>query len=128
MISELADGLQVRDLELPPSLAPVSRQAVEQLSKMGVRVENHGWTHCHPEGMEPELLWQDIERGQSWFRQHLHTHSRAYAVPFGETPPPGDMPENLVEMWYMVDSRRINGRIGNRIFNRSSLGRGDLLT
>ena len=128
MISELADGLHVRDLELPPSLAPVSRQAVEQLSKMGVRVENHGWTHCHPEGMEPELLWQDIERGQSWFRQHLHSHGRAYAVPFGDTPPPGEMPENLVEMWYMADSRRINGRIGNRIFNRSPLSHGDILT
>jgi glycosyltransferase involved in cell wall biosynthesis len=128
MIRELADSLQVRDLDLPPSLAPISRQAVEQLITLGVRVENHGWTHCHPDGMEPEALWRDIERGRSWLRQYLHIDCRAYAVPFGVTPPRAEMPENLVETWYMADARRMSGRIGRRVFNRRPLDRGDLLT
>jgi glycosyltransferase involved in cell wall biosynthesis len=128
MISELADSIGVGDLQLPPSRLPLSRQAVEQLVAMGVRVENHGWTHGDPQSVAPELLWADIERGESWFRQHLALRCRAYAVPFGETLPPDGTPEHLVDMWYTATSRLPAGRIGTRTFNRSPLDRADILT
>jgi glycosyltransferase involved in cell wall biosynthesis len=126
-ILELAESLGVRDLELPTALASMSRRAVEQLVAAGVRIENHGWTHRHPDSGPPEAMWRDIARGQSWLRQHLGIHSRAYAVPFGESPPPAGMPEHLVDMWYLARSQPI-GRVGEHIFNRSTLEPGDILT
>jgi hypothetical protein len=123
---ELADALGVHDLHLPKALQPLTAGEIRKLVAAGVRVENHGWTHGHPEGMEPEAVWGEIERGKSWLQERLGVESRMYAVPFGTAVPPHNMPRGLCDWWYLADSRFFAGQIGKGIVNRKALARQDL--
>jgi hypothetical protein len=117
----LAKSLGVDDLVLPDSLQPLSTTHLEELINIGVRLQNHGWTHCHPGSMAPRELWRDIEQGQAWLRDRLGVNAPLYAVPFGEAAPPDDSPRDLFRTWLMANSRFFPGRIGKRIFNRVTL-------
>jgi glycosyltransferase involved in cell wall biosynthesis len=127
-VDTLAADLGVRDLTLPAHLAPVSPRDVGTLVAAGVRIENHGWTHLDPESCPREALWLDIARGREWLAERAGSDGRAYAVPFGESPPPAEPPDGLVDVWYLASPAIPAGRGAGRVFNRRALEPAHLVT
>jgi hypothetical protein len=117
----LTADLGVPEESVPVPLRPLTPGDVSQLVGAGVRVENHGWTHTHPLGMQPRGLWADVKRGQSWLEEKTGVRIRLYAVPFGESLPPEEPPPGLFDTWFLADARLFPGPIGRRIVNRKVL-------
>jgi hypothetical protein len=61
-------------------------------------------------------------------REHAGVDGRAYAVPFGESPPPAEPPEHLLDVWYLASATLPLGKRSERVFNRRVLEPGSIVT
>jgi peptidoglycan/xylan/chitin deacetylase (PgdA/CDA1 family) len=92
-----------------------------ELRALGVRIENHGWTHSDPGALDEDSLVRDVVDGAGWLASRVGVESRLYAGPYGDY-----IPESL-HRWpdgitYFADSSREKpGRLADRIYNRVSL-------
>ena len=108
--------------ELPHALQPLSRDDLKSLATAGVQIENHGWSHCRASDMGAARMAEDIRLGRAWLEQALGIQSRMFAAPFGDSPPPAELPADLCDIWFMADYRLQPGPISPGVFNRKYLG------
>jgi peptidoglycan/xylan/chitin deacetylase (PgdA/CDA1 family) len=63
----------------------MSLEELLQLLKIGVVVENHGWTHADIRGLNEHQFRHHIGRAVAWLADTLGVRSSQYAVPYGAT-------------------------------------------
>lgn len=113
--------LGVANRELPHALRPLTRDDLKSLAMAGVQIENHGWSHSRASDMGAARMAADIRLGRAWLAETLGIESRMFAAPFGDSPPPADLPADLCDLWFMADYRLQPGLISPGVFNRKYL-------
>jgi hypothetical protein len=119
-ITAVARLLEVEEPPLPEHLRTLSLRELRDLMAAGVRVENHGWTHCHPFALDDARYAAELEQARQWLADRCNMTSSCYAVPFGRTLP-RRRSEDLYGTYLLLDGSLFEGRVGPRIVNRASL-------
>ncbi len=103
-------------LIVPEYLHTISLERLQELAHQGVHIRNHGWQHVHHEAFSAEEKVANLEKGRAWLRTVFSITDYDYAIPFGvehrlATSPTGGT-------WYLLDSGRPRGFVGNGLLNR----------
>lgn len=106
-------------LTVPEHLQTVSVAELEVLKKEGVTIQNHGWKHLHHDVLSSEEKVINVEEGRQWLQDTLGIEAVDFAIPFGVENRLSFPPTKGV--WYLLDSTRPTGVVGDRLFNRSIL-------
>ncbi len=122
LIHQVMEQLGVVDRQLPRQLQPLTHNDLKTLVALGVRIENHGWTHFYPGAMTANEIGSEIVQGRAWLEQNLGIQSRVFAAPFGESLPPLGLTPGLVDQWFLADYRLPPGPAGGCTLNRKILG------
>jgi hypothetical protein len=105
---------------VPDHLQSLSRAELLELRDLGVRIENHGWTHIDIAHATPSAITEHLERGRSWLRDECGIDSFLYATPFGES----DLPPShvtAVRYRFLAAAQRPQGQVRERCWNRRDL-------
>jgi len=82
-VLKVARTLGVSDPCIPEHAQPLTIEELQYLRDIGVRLENHGWTHIEIGLLNAPQFSVHIAQARRWCWQHLHVDLRHYAVPFG---------------------------------------------
>ena len=111
-------NIDISKIRLPKYLSTITKQDLIQLKKIGVDIQNHGWTHKQLKGACVTEIHKEIFLGQNWLEKVLDTSTRFYAVPFGEIIPPKELNTSIYDYWFTAEKLWNNGIINNKIYNR----------
>jgi hypothetical protein len=106
---------------VPTHLKTLSRERLLQLAGMGVRIENHGWFHCHFSSLSEEQCYENVARAKRWFSSELDLNVRHFAVPFGDILPQSTRQLKVHESWLLLHHLLPVGFVGDGIYNRAVL-------
>ena len=126
-ILRLARSVNVHSLPVPGHLATISLDRLRRLQAIGIRIENHGWTHGNVAAMSRQEVIEDIRKGADWLREEAEVVASHYAVPFGTAMPPDTLPTSLYGLWHLADENLPVGRLDARLVNRATLSDDALL-
>ena len=121
LVDEVAHALCVHSYDVPEYSRTITVESLRQLVDAGVRIENHGWTHSQYWDVATDRLLLNITQGREWLIATIHCDAVHYAVPYGESLPPDDLPRSEYRTWFLADSRYFDGAIGRQLVNRSAL-------
>jgi len=111
----------INNITLPHHLTTINVEDLIRLKKIGVDIQNHGWTHRYMATASYDEVDEEIFKGKLWLKEKIQVEAEIYAAPFGDALPPKDCNYNLFEYWLLVDSRfEVEGRIGKKIYNRKT--------
>ncbi len=94
---------------------------VRALTKRGVDVQNHGWTHADYVCLCDAQQVQEVVCGREWLRGRLGIEPHAFAVPLGIARPSPYVRTRVSETWYCADPGHPEGLVKPGIFNRSTV-------
>ncbi len=120
-ILQLARSVNIDSLPVPGHLSTISLDRLRRLKALGIRIENHGWTHGNVAAMSQQELIEDIQKGADWLRDAAAVLASHYAVPFGVAMPPDTLPIAVYGLWHLADERRPTGRLDTHLINRVTL-------
>jgi hypothetical protein len=109
--------LKASEFNVPPYLAPIDRKEVQQLARLGVDIQNHGWTHTRVGSSPPDGLAKDIRRGREWLKATCDSAGQFFAIPNGDGLPV-DKESPDYEEWFLLTGSKPQGRIGPGLVNR----------
>jgi hypothetical protein len=106
---------------VPAHLKTLGKERLLQLAGMGVRIENHGWFHCHFSSLSEDQCYENVARAKRWFSSELDLNVRHFAVPFGDILPQSTRQLREHESWLLLHHLLPVGLIGDGIYNRAVL-------
>jgi peptidoglycan/xylan/chitin deacetylase (PgdA/CDA1 family) len=71
LVEQVSRTLCAQGLKLPDFAMSVSIEELRELRDIGVRIENHGWSHIDIKALDREMLWEHICRASAWLANHL---------------------------------------------------------
>jgi hypothetical protein len=83
VLADLARRLGSGNPPLPSFARPLRSKDLKHLAELGVRIENHGWSHQAVDTMGDAVFNEDLTKSRRWLRENLGITSQLYAVPFG---------------------------------------------
>jgi peptidoglycan/xylan/chitin deacetylase (PgdA/CDA1 family) len=119
-VSTVACLLGVDEPPLPECLRSLSLPELQDLVSLGVRLENHGWTHSHPSALDDAQYAAEIRQGKQWLAEQCNSPSSSYAVPFGKALPRNHIPD-LYSTYFLLDGSWPVGRLEHGVINRAEL-------
>jgi Polysaccharide deacetylase len=117
----ISESLQVADTPLPPHTTPISASELCRLRNLGVRIENHGWTHDEIAAMDKTQFTNHVSWGRDWLRTELSVSSHLYAVPFGLSIVPPEWRGCLSGPFFLADTGLPVGLVEVSCWNRSDI-------
>lgn len=119
IVTRLARAMRVSLPGLSGVFESVSLDRLRRLVTLGVKLENHGWTHADLGFLAPAEREEEIQRGYEWIRLKAGCPARHFAPPFGLTLPDGYRGETGV--WFLATDAMYVGHLGSRLINRQTL-------
>jgi hypothetical protein len=111
-----APGTRVGDHEVP-----IGFEELRELHRLGVQIENHGWSHQEISALREAEFAEHVTKGRDWLRQVLEVDSRLYAVPFGLTDIPPAWHPLVGSTYFLADYRLPLIQLGPKSWNRRDL-------
>ena len=103
---------------MPDFSAPISVSQLRELHALGVRIENHGWSHVEISALDDDAFARHIRDGVDWLRREIEAEATLYAVPFGLTEVVADRLPLLDDVYFLADESRPPGQVAPRAWNR----------
>lgn len=111
--------IPVKNLKLPFYLKTITETDLLELYKLGVDIQNHGWTHRELEKVEEIAIEEEIKYGKKWIKDKLNHNANFYCVPFGNAFPSFD--SSSFTCWFLLNGFLKPGFNGKKIYNRLTL-------
>lgn len=116
-----ADQLGVRRVAVPQHATVLSMNDLRELVRLGVQIENHGWDHQDIGSLNAIELERDITKAGSWLRSELGVEARLYAVPYGISPLPPSVANDVAPEYFLANDDLPQGEVGANCWNRRDL-------
>lgn len=107
-------------ITLPLYLNILTHDAIVELFNAGVDIQNHGWTHRELKDATMEEMSDQLYAGKKWIESILGYAPNFFCAPFGAALPPANLSD--FDCWFALSSKFPLGFIGNKIYNRLTLG------
>src|SRR3990170_5687341 len=111
--------LDLTNIKLPHYLRTFNKSDVLMLKKIGVDVQNHGWTHKQLVGSEFPEITNEISMAKNWLADELEITSYYYAVPFGENLPQDSYNFVDIKCWFLQRNDMAYGLVKENVYNRA---------
>src|SRR5262249_31815619 len=118
LLSEVAGLLGSQDCELDEHARPMTRDDLETLHRLGVRIENHGWAHGDIKSMDGRQFAEHVSHAKQWLCDELAITSTQYAVPFGTDLLPPEQRAAVPGPVMLTTSEYPEGRLERDHWNR----------
>ncbi len=117
LVSRLASlwGIELGDL--PPHMRTLNEAELAELALIGVRLENHGWSHANFATLPAARQTDEIRSARAWLRRIDPRFGSIFAPPFGEYRPTAELAAEC-DFWLGADDAappHARGRYVNRI-------------
>lgn len=116
-IKKLYDTFELKNQQIPEFLQTITNNEIIEMANMGIRIENHCWTHLLPQNLK--VINDHYTKSTDWFVKILDKIPQHIAIPFGQTLP--IINEDNYKTFYLADSRLNPGYIGKKIYNRLNI-------
>ena len=87
LVEEVAERMGVPGVKLSSCSRTLSLADLKALVAVGVRLENHGWTHVDYSTLTDSEIKQEMYSGRTWLEAKSISAATLFAVPFGQEPP-----------------------------------------
>jgi hypothetical protein len=120
-VGAVAALLRSGDVRLPSFLNVLRIPELRELLALGVRIENHGWTHTDLGQAPCEVVLREVNDGHDWLLRRLGIQAGVFAAPFGQALPPPGFCREFGYRWLLLTDRFPCRRIQEGVFNRGDL-------
>ena len=110
----------LKNIDIPAHLQTFTESDILEIQKLGVDIQNHGWTHKQLNTSTPEEIDYEVLTGRVWLKNKFNIDPCYYAVPFGERYPPCDYDFSGVDCWFLLCDDLSYGSVDKRVYNRSN--------
>jgi hypothetical protein len=120
VVTQIAALLGQKADRVPDHLRVISHDELRELVRLGIDIQNHGWTHSRVGSLSPEAHAEDIRKGREWLRATCGVEADLYAVPNGDGLPPGTGLQNC-RAWFLLDDSKPGGEVSPGVYGRRTL-------
>lgn len=121
ILNDFIDLNRIKICDFPRHLKIISINRLRELTRAGVDIQNHGWTHCDFSSLSIDEITQSIRQAKEWFISEIDYRTNYFAVPFGDVSPPDKNILREMSCWFLLDDLLGTGFIEEKIYNRASL-------
>lgn len=116
-VLEIIFKINTNNVKIPFYLKTISESDVLELYRLGVNIQNHGWTHRQLKEASENDIKNEIMLGKEWIHKKIQHEPGFYAVPFGDLLPS----DNLQHFTYCFLSKEsiTPGFQNKKVYNRS---------
>lgn len=108
--------INIDKIKIPFYLKTISETDVLDLHRLGVNIQNHGWTHRQLKDAKEDDIKREIMLGKEWINKKLQYDPGFYAVPFGDCTPTNNL-QNFT-YWFLSKKSIALGSVSKKVYNR----------
>jgi hypothetical protein len=120
LVAQIGRLLEVDVKEVPDYLCPITQNEVQELLALGVKIENHGWSHVRVGALPASEHEADILQGRNWLRSTFNVNGGFFAVPNGDGLPLWES-SPAYDAWFLLYDHGPIGKIKPQLYNRRTL-------
>ena len=120
LVTEVAHLLGISEVTVPHHLKTITEEQLKDLVRLGIDIQNHGWTHTRRGALPAEEHELDIRKGRQWLQEVCATEAHYYAIPNGDGLPFVHDFTNY-SAWFLLSDIFRNVKLPARVFNRTTL-------
>jgi peptidoglycan/xylan/chitin deacetylase (PgdA/CDA1 family) len=126
-LDQLEEQAGLANPPLPEHLATLSFDDLVQLDRLGVAIENHGWTHAYYGPFTEQEIQLEMQDASEWLDSHGWGRECSFAVPFGDVFPPRGSTFLDCASWFTLAPSFPPGPIGQKVWRHFSVWNRTLL-